>query len=43
MTVATERLNRKLDDGIGATVAITGQNGFEKQYEHYQRLTKKQK
>lgn len=43
MTVATERLNRKLDDGIGATVAITGENGFEKQYQHYQRLTKKQK
>ena len=42
MAATTQRLNQQLDEGIGATVAITGQNGFEKQYNHYKKLTTKQ-
>ncbi len=43
MTVAAERLNKQLDKGVTAVVAITGKNGFEKEYERYQRLEKARK
>lgn len=42
-TVAIERLNKRIDDGIETVMVMDGERGFAKKYDNYQKLIKRAK